>query len=260
MARLPDDLIRFWRALDDKLSTVAPTWWGAVVTDERFPVIWDTNYARIDRPVEGLRLHEVEQALVPALEHVGATTFHVVSFFPDETHTLLVELSSRGDTLSWDVVMRFEDAAATGSRGVHVEELPGGAELWNVVEASLSLFEITDPEAIRQLLRLEEDVLSGTVKRWFGVREDGRVVSLAALVELSGVAYLDNVATFPQSRGKGYASALTAHVVSAALAAGVEHVYLFADPQGPVAMYERLGFREVGRVGSTRGPLPTLAL
>jgi GNAT superfamily N-acetyltransferase len=254
---LPDDLIRFWRALDDRLSAVRPTWWGAVVTDDRFPAIWDTNYARIDRPVDGLRLREVEEILVPALELVGSEIFHVVSFFPEETRDVLSELSSRGHTLSWDVVMRFEGAVDTDARRPVVDEMGAGAELWDTVEASLSLFEITDPGVVRQLRRLEEEVLSRCGKRWFAVREDGKPASIAALLELARVGYLDNVATFPHARGKGYASALTAHAVETALAGGAEQVYLFVDPEGPLRMYRRLGFEEVGRVASTKGPIPS---
>jgi GNAT superfamily N-acetyltransferase len=253
---LPEDLIRFWRVLDDRVSTVRPTRWGAVVTDDRFPAIWDTNYARIDRPVEGLGLGEVEDALLPALERAAAETFHVVSFFPEETLELLSELSSRGHTLSWDVVMRFEEAVDSGERRPAIEELRDGAELWDTVKASLSLFEIADPGVVRQLRRLEEEVLSRCGKRWFGVREGGELVSIAALLELAGVGYVDNVATFPLARGKGYASALTTHLVDAALAGDAEQVYLFADPDGPLTMYRRLGFREVGRVASTKGPIP----
>ena len=98
VARLPDDLIRFWRALDDRLSEVSATRWGALVTDPRFPAIWDANYARIDRPVEHLDLREVRDLLVPALQRAGAETFHVVSFFAEESRGILTELSSLGHT------------------------------------------------------------------------------------------------------------------------------------------------------------------
>ncbi|MFN8232070.1 MAG: hypothetical protein U0V56_00825 [Actinomycetota bacterium] len=45
---LPDRVLRFWRALDAHFGSVLPTTWGAVVTDGRFPAIWDANYARVD--------------------------------------------------------------------------------------------------------------------------------------------------------------------------------------------------------------------
>ena len=71
----------------------------------------------------------------------------------------------------------------------------------------------------------------------------------------TGVGYVDNVATFPEARGQGYASAIVTRVVERALSAGASHICLFADPgaDAVVRMYERLGFRGVGRVASTLG-------
>ena len=73
------------------------------------------------------------------------------------------------------------------------------------MEASLSLFDVHDPDAVRQLRRIEEEVMTDA-KRWYGVRDGGELASIAALVELEGVGYLDNVATFPGARGRGYAA------------------------------------------------------
>ena len=72
---IPDHVHGFWRALDDRLGEVEPTWWGAVVTDARFAEVWDANYARIDEAASDLRLAEVADALLPALERVGSSTF-----------------------------------------------------------------------------------------------------------------------------------------------------------------------------------------
>jgi len=86
------------------------------------------------------------------------------------------------------------------------------------------------------------------------------IVALAALVQLEGVGYLDNVATFPQARGRGMASAIVSRAIELARDSGAEHVSLFADPDAlpVVRMYERLGFREVGRLASTKGPVGTV--
>lgn len=74
---------------------------------------------------------------------------------------------------------------------------------------------------------------------------------------LEGVGYLDNVATFPQARGRGLASSIVTGAIELAREAGADHVSLFADPDNAavVRMYERLGFREVGRLASTKGPV-----
>jgi ribosomal protein S18 acetylase RimI-like enzyme len=254
---VPDYVLRFWRALDRLFESVRTTWWGAVVTDERFPAIWDANYARVE-PISGdLAMEEVERELLPDLRSVGATTLHVVSFDHEATAGLISELSARGHALSWDLVMSV--SAPPPAAGETVEELAPGASLWETVEASMSLFGVTTADAMAQLRRLEVEVLAPGGKRWFGIRgEDGSVASIAALVVLDGVGYVDNVATFPEARGRGMASALTAHLVREALGDGASDVCLFADPGAAsvVRLYERLGFRRVGTLASTKGPLP----
>jgi ribosomal protein S18 acetylase RimI-like enzyme len=253
---VPDHVHRFWMALDERIGQVQPTWWGAVVTDERFPAVWDINYARIDVPAPDLTLGEVAEALLPALNDAGTDVFHVVSFHPEETTGLLVELSTRGHVLTWDTVMDLVNEPSIPVVDHVIEELNGGPELWSRVEASLALFEV-HADVSDQLRTLEEVSFGIGGKRWFGVRDDdGLLVSLAALITLEGVGYLDNVATFPQARGRGLATALAVRAIAEARAAGAQHVCLFADPDDVaiVKMYERIGFREVGRLAATRGP------
>jgi ribosomal protein S18 acetylase RimI-like enzyme len=254
---VPEHIHRFWRALDERLAHVEPTWWGAVVTDPRFSAIWDINYARVDTAAPDLTLREVAHALLPALAEVGMETFHVVSFHPEETTGLLVELSTIGHSLSWDLVMDLMTEPTIRAADVRVEPLDAGDELWPRVEESLALFG-NDPTVAEQLRGIEEVTFAAGHKRWFGVRDDdGAIVALAALVLLEGVGYLDNVATFPEARGRGLASSIVATAIDVARGAGADHVSLFADPDdgAVVRMYERLGFREVGRLASTRGPV-----
>jgi len=257
---IPEHIHRFWKALDERHFHADPTWWGAVVTEPRFPAIWDFNYARIDEPAPDLTLREVAHRLLPALAAVGTDMFHVVCFHPEETTDLLVELSTLGHTLSWDLVMDLTEAPAIDPRAVHVEPLEAGEELWSRVEESLALFG-NDPAVSEQLRRIEEETFSPEHKRWLGVRDhDGTIVALAALVQLEGVGYLDNVATFPEARGRGMASAIVARAIELARSSGAEHVSLFADPDAlpVVRMYERLGFRGVGRLASTKGPVESV--
>jgi ribosomal protein S18 acetylase RimI-like enzyme len=244
--------------MDGLFADVRPTPWGAVVTDGRFPRIWDANYARVDHGAP--TLDEVAADLVPALRDAGATAFHVVAFDPDEAADVLVALSARGHRLGWDLVMRADPARpAPELSPVRVEELPPGDELWDAVARSLLLFGTEPGEAVTQLRRIESEVLGPGGKRWFGARDDeDAIVSLAALLQVEGVGYLDNVATEPAARGRGLASAVTARAMEAAAAAGAAEVYLLVDPdEAPVvAMYGRLGFRAQGRIASTRGPIP----
>jgi ribosomal protein S18 acetylase RimI-like enzyme len=254
---VPEHIHRFWKALDASIAHVEPTWWGALVIDGRFPAIWDINYARVDAAAPDLTLVEVAKVLLPALAEVGTDTFHVVSFHPEETTGLLVELSTLGHTLSWDLVMDLTTEATIRPANVRVEPLDPGPELWSRVERSLALFG-NAPTVAEQLRAIEEATSVAGHKRWLGVRDNaGTIVALAALILLEGIGYLDNVATFPEERGHGWASAIVARAVDLAHEAGAEHVSLFADPDdvAAVRMYERLGFREVGRLASSRGPV-----
>jgi len=254
---VPEHIHRFWVALDERVGDVEPAWWGAVVTDGRFPAVWDINYARVDAAAPDLTVREVADALLPALAALGTDTFHVVTFRPEETTGLLVELSTLGHTLSWDLVMDLVAEPTVSPAEHRVELLEPGAALWARVGGSLALFG-NEPVVTQQLRAIEEAVFAAGHKRWLGIRDDdGVVVALTALLLLEGVAYLDNVATFPHARGRGMASSLVTRAIELARADGAEHVSLFADPADAavVRMYERLGFREVGRLPSTRGPV-----
>lgn len=256
---LPDHVTRFWRALDACFGRVEPTWWGAVVTDGRYPAIWDANYARIDAASEDVTAADIEGELLPALASVGTDVMHVVSFDPDATGPLLAELSTRGHRLTFDLVMDLEGPSAPPPGELVVEELEPDEALWDRVEASIALFGVDGADALRQLREIERDVMAPAGKRWFGVRDDdGTFASLGALLVLEGVGYVDNVATFPASRGRGLASAITARAAHEAGPAGASHVILLAEPEAAhaVRMYERLGFRGVGRLAATRGPVP----
>ena len=255
---VPPLVIQFWRAIDDLLGSVHPTRWGAVVTDPGSPAIWDTNYARIDADTAGLTIAEVERDLLPALARVGTDVEHVVAFDPEGARDVIAALSSRGHRLSWDLVMTCDDVVEP-ARPADVVAIEPDEATWDDVRTSLvESFGVDEPAALDQLMRLEREVLAPGGKRWFGVRERGRWVSLAASLVLDGVGYVDNVATAHEFRGRGYASAVTALVTREALADHAETVFLLADPDegATVKMYERIGFASAGRLVSTRGPRP----
>jgi len=77
---------------------------------------------------------------------------------------------------------------------------------------------------------------------------DGKPVSVAGLTRrAAGMVRVGPVYTPPELRGHGYASAATAEVSQAALAAGAEEVLLYTDLANPVsnAIYQRLGYQEI---------------
>ena len=236
---LPEPLHRFWTSLDELVADVQPTPWGAVVTDARFPDVWDTNYARVDVATE-VSAATIEADLLPALVRAGAQVEHVVSFHHEAHGELLAELSARGHRISWDLAMVLDGIPGRSGEDIPVEELEPAA-------------------AVEQLLTLERAVLAPAGKRWFAVRDDhGRPVSLGTLLVLAGTGYVDNVATDPAARGRGYAGAVVTRIGEESRRAGADGPFLLCDPGSAaiVRFYERLGFAPVGFLASTKGPIP----
>ena len=79
--------------------------------------------------------------------------------------------------------------------------------------------------------------------RNYALCSDGEMVATASLALHAGIAGIYNVATLPKARGKGFASALTAHVAAEARASGATIAALQASEMG-LNVYRRLGFRE----------------
>jgi GNAT superfamily N-acetyltransferase len=188
---------------------------------------------------------------------------HVVSFHHEAHGDLLSELSSRGHRISWDLAMVLDEApgaAGVVEEGIAVEELFPGDELWAAAAGSMrEVFAIEPAAAVEQLLTLERAVLAPAGKRWFAVRgDDGGPVALGTLLVLDGTGYIDNVATDPAARGRGYAGAVLTRIARETRGAGAAGPFLLCDPgsAGVVRFYERLGFAPAGFLASTKGPTP----
>jgi predicted GNAT family acetyltransferase len=83
--------------------------------------------------------------------------------------------------------------------------------------------------------------------RHFAVRASGEVASAADLYSDGRTAQVEDVATAPAQRGRGYATAVVLRAVEEALASGHEFVFLVADAEDwPKELYVRLGFAPLG--------------
>src|SRR5437867_4421518 len=241
--------------MDHLLERFEPTAWGAVVTDSRFPLIYDANYARVDRGSDHLRLAEVEAVLLPALEAAGASSVHVVTMDPGGAKRLLDDLEAAGGRFTNDTAMRFEGPAPPPPGPAPlVEEVSGlDDEFWDLQRRTLPEFDISHEETIDQFVGWQRGVLASAGKRWFGVRLDGAYAGFGSLFVREGAAYVDNVVTFPHARRRGVAGAIITRMVEEARAAGAPDVYLLADEPGPIRLYRKLGFVDAGTVvGSLR--------
>jgi ribosomal protein S18 acetylase RimI-like enzyme len=89
---------------------------------------------------------------------------------------------------------------------------------------------------------------------YFGVRRGPALVSVAGVHVYSrrySVAALGNIATRPDLRGRGLATAVTARLCQELLRGGIEHVGLNvkADNRRAITCYEKIGFERVADYG-----------
>ena len=87
------------------------------------------------------------------------------------------------------------------------------------------------------------------VRRWLGVRREGRLVACAAdTTEATGVGHLSSIATHPDARGQGLGAAVTAALARRLLDEDCDVVTLgmYASNTAGRALYDRLGMLERG--------------
>jgi ribosomal protein S18 acetylase RimI-like enzyme len=249
-----EPLLGYWRAQDALFERVEPMWWGAVVSDARFPRVREANYARVETH-HAVALPEIEDVLLQAMRESGCARSHAVVFYPEDQTDLVAAASTRGDRVTWDLVMVTAGDGIAGRQ--HVEEVSDLSDgFWSVHRDSARLFDVSDEDTLDQLQAMERDVWIPAGRRWFSVLDDRRPVALAALLILERTGFVDHVATFPSARRRGHAEALTRRLVAEATTSGAERTYLLADPDGDaVRIYERVGFERAGHLASWLAPL-----
>ncbi len=80
---------------------------------------------------------------------------------------------------------------------------------------------------------------------FYGIKQEGRLAAMAGQRMLVGnYAEVSGVATYAEFRGRGFARALIAHVMSKMAAHGeTPFLHSYAHNAGAIALYESLGFR-----------------
>jgi ribosomal protein S18 acetylase RimI-like enzyme len=216
--------------------------WGELVVTPSLPIVWDANFAIVER-WEGTPA-ELHAELDAAQEELGFR--HRKTVVLDEA--LATRVWPALAEPDWPLQDRFavmahrrapDRPAATAA----VEELDLGA--FGVVhEAILS----EGPHAGDAELAGQLDALLGRIAgvvetRAFGVVVDGAPVAGACLFRAGPVAQVEDVATVPEHRGRGHARAVVLRCVEEARAAGAELVFLVAnDDDWPKELYAKLGF------------------
>src|SRR5262249_5310031 len=148
-AAVQTPLERYFAAADDALRGTRRTWWGAVVTDDRFPDLYDLNHAKVVGPAPALTLGEVVAELEPSLRPAGSRHLQVVLRRPDAAPGLVQEAAAAGLRSSEDSVMEFR-GGTPAEDDPRIERADPGPELWEVLDRSYREFDVTQPQVSEQ--------------------------------------------------------------------------------------------------------------
>jgi GNAT superfamily N-acetyltransferase len=235
--------------------------WGAVITDARFPLIWDANNATVLEPSPGLTLHEIQGTLDPALRAAAAPYEHIEFWDTSVLTPALRDLRTIDEFPAHDDVMVFDAARPAADDARVMELLLPDEDFWLWYRSTLLEFgQELYQEVLGQMVRRIRDVFVPAGLRFFAAALDGEMAGYTSAISLGGVGYLDNVVTMPAYRGRGVASATVARAVRECFEAGDRCVFLLAERGGkPQEIYERLGFRARAEVESFTRLLPPVA-
>lgn len=230
-----------------RAERVEPYPWGELVVTPSLPLVYDANFALVDRwedDADAL-LKEVDRVqrahgfahrkIVLPDEELGARLWHGLERHDWSFRSRFVLMVSK----------REPDRPADPS----IEVVGVGSVDWAHGRQALLAEEGhgSNREVARQLLDLDRRLAAVMDVRHLAALVDGEVAAYAGLYLERGVAQIEDVATLPAHRGRGLARAVVLQAVSEARRAGAELVFLVADEvDWPRELYGRLGFDPIG--------------
>jgi ribosomal protein S18 acetylase RimI-like enzyme len=247
---MTDDLrraIAFQEALRDRAADrIVPFRLGDALFTDSLPRVWDVNLLRLER-ADGATARELAAEADRVQGGEGLAHRKVAVLDEREGERLAPGFAKLG----WEVT-RFLLMA-------HRRE-PDRVPLTTAVEVEREVLRplreqvardapwAREEEDVRQVLASAERIAAAANARHFSVFEGDEVASCADLYSDGRTAQIEDVATVPEFRGRGYASAVVLTALAVARNEGHDFVFLVADDDDwPKQLYARLGFEELGR-------------
>jgi ribosomal protein S18 acetylase RimI-like enzyme len=225
-------------------ETIASPLGVGVLTPE-LPLRHDSNYLLLERA------SSAQEAIGEADRILGGAgrTHRVIVTFDEELagrlvpqfqalgwqinrHVWMVQQREPEKRADLSIVREVDESALRPARTRAILALP-----WGTVALA------------RQLLDSKLLIAKRAQTRFFDVEVDGEIVAWSDLYVAQGVGQVEDVATEPEHRGKGYATAVVLRAVEEARRAGADLIFLVADDEDwPKELYVRLGFDPIGRL------------
>jgi ribosomal protein S18 acetylase RimI-like enzyme len=251
---LPDPLLGFWQSWYRLSPNPQPTPWGMVITDPRYPLIYDANQGGVLFDLATVGAEEILRGVEPALREAGAAHRHVEFWGVPDPCPAFDAIASASDEHHTDVDMVFEAEPVLEPPGdIVVREVdPADRDIRAVFRRTYTMYgdELGDDLVDQMDRRFDSDVIPAGL-RMFAAFDGREIAGFVNLLSLDRIGYLDSVVTLPSFRRRGVATAGVLHVVRESLDGGDRLVHLLADEgDAPQRLYERLGFRVAARVRS----------
>jgi ribosomal protein S18 acetylase RimI-like enzyme len=234
----------FMRRIDERAAErIVAFPWGRALIDRRFNLVHDANYLIADR------LHGADaNALMAAAEELqGPLSLQHRRVNVDDQSAadqLRPGFARGGYQLERFVLMAHRRKPDREIDHGQVREVD-----WSAIRPARELARAhqpwATPELVQQIIAWHQLGARAVQTRYFGVLDQGRVVSSCELRGEGDIAQLETVETLPEFRQRGFSRA----VVSAALAAAANYgfVFLVTDADDwPQQFYRRLGFDNIG--------------
>jgi ribosomal protein S18 acetylase RimI-like enzyme len=228
-----------------RVQHVEPFPWGELLVTPSLPLVWDANFALVERwdgSAAELR-DEIDRAqrsfghrrVVLPREEVAAPIW-------DDVRRVGWEFAARYALMAQ---RRAPDRPADAA----IEIVEVGELDWARGRRAMLETQSEDPDAElgRQLARLDSRLAQVMEVRRLAAVIDGEIAASAGLYLEEGTAQIEDVATLPGLRNRGLARAVVLRAVDDARRAGAELVFLVADEEDwPRQLYGRLGFDQIG--------------
>jgi GNAT superfamily N-acetyltransferase len=233
----------FARWVDEQMCTrITPWTYGTLFEDAEFPEVADTNFLRVDAVPPDVEPGDVVAEAERARLEAGLAPRRLVVTereLADRLRPALADAGWVGERYLLMVQQRALEVPSKDAGEVSLDELVG-------LRAAL---EVETAGEIRIDPAYAEKVDRALGTRCFIATIDGEPASGCVLWVHGTDAQIDAVATRPSARRKGAAAAAIAAATAAARRSGITwiHLYTLADT-GPVELYRRLGFDEVGSI------------
>jgi ribosomal protein S18 acetylase RimI-like enzyme len=231
---------------DAAVERVVETRLGPALFNDTFRILWMLNVLRVERAGDATA-DEIASEAERVQGEAGLLHRRVLLTDPDAGRRLAPDFRRLGWTADHFLFMVLKRSPLGEADTSIVREV--GFDRLRELRRAIHLEQLPKekPEALEQILDSAQLFETAGNARHFAVMVDGRVVSATDLFSDGKTAQVEEVATLPEFRGRGYASVVVRRAVEEALAGGHDFVFLTADVDDwPKELYRRLGFDEVG--------------